>query len=612
MNGAIACVQGQPRCVATTPAVADGTSCGADQVCRSGTCVSCKSGVACTTGCQVGQTSCATGVEECIPTGNVSDGTSCGSNEVCHAGVCGQCQAGLDCAMPDPCVRGVIACSTGQPVCTAAGNRLPGTSCNSGQGVCDGNGACTACVDGSNCGTVCSPATIVCATGAPVCTPHALAPDFTPCGTNGSCIQGECKYKHTLGVVTGDGQSGIVGQPMQPVVFKLTDENGAPVAGAVINFGPTAVTDAQGLATFSQLFFPDYPGPYTWTAMEETQISGLDAWGDMKVTAVAPAAGTITTLVNISHQPGTPSAGQSVRATLVPLTQPAAMVPLGANLFFADGCRILEYRPWTVSIFAGGDCAPSSGDGGTASAARFAAIRALAYDPVTKLLLVAEPDRIRAISASNGQLSTVAGGPNPPIPGDGDGGQATAAVLTDVQDVAIGPDGAWYVSANGRIRRIDGKRIIQPWYTPASPANCGGASTVVSCDHGCRVAWDAQKRPWMTANLCGGGVANTGRGLALLDQGAFVIKADGLGDASRITYDGNNGILLVDPSSQEVRRIDTLTSAITVLAGTGTAGDGGDLGPANQALLHDPAAAVLLGGHVVISDGTNHCIRRIW
>jgi len=452
-----------------------------------------------------------------------------------------------------------------------------------------------------------------------VCVAGPVTPDWDSCGPTAVCLRGACTEQHFLKVLSGDGQSGIVAQPTQPIVLQLTDGKGTPVAGNIIDLGVTQMTDAEGKVTFTDLVFPDDPGSFTWNAHEWAVVSGLDAQADIKVSAVAPAAGTILTLVNSSHQPGLVGANQSLRDTRARLTRPTALAASTSTLYFADGCRILALKGWTVSYVAGGDCAPSSGDGGARKDVRFADIRGLAFDATSNTLLVAEPDRVRSTDGtlSNGPFTTRIGGPNPPIPGDGDGGPGTQAVLSDVQGVAVGPDGGVYVSANGRIRRWDRTtKNIQPWFTPATPANCSGANTVVGCEHGCRVAWDAQRRPWMTANLCGGGESGTGRGLVLLDQGAFIRVLGGpeepLSDATAISYVGANGLLLTDPSSQRVLRIDTITSVKSLLAGSGTAGDAGDLGPASEALFRNPAAALVFGGHTVIADTDNHCIRRVW
>src|SRR4030095_6135510 len=63
--------------------------------------------------------------------------------------------------------------------------------------------------------------------------------------------------------------------------------------------------------------------------------------------------------------------------------------------------------------------------------------------------------RIRKVTASNGLITTVAGGDEAQF--GGDGGPATLAFLNSPEDVAVDPAGNLYIadSFNHRIRRVD-------------------------------------------------------------------------------------------------------------------------------------------------------------
>ena len=145
-----------PAWYMTAGNVTDGTSCGTNMVCNSGTCGSCTSGASCTPSnpCDTGTVSCKTGTAKCVDTGNaVPDGTSCGPDGlVCNSGGCVSCKAGGTCARSNPCETGTISCSTGSPKCVANGSQPAGTVCGVAScpvdtlitPTCDGSGTCGA------------------------------------------------------------------------------------------------------------------------------------------------------------------------------------------------------------------------------------------------------------------------------------------------------------------------------------------------------------------------------------------------------------------------------------------------------------------------------------
>lgn len=76
-----------------------------------------------------------------------------------------------------------------------------------------------------------------------------------------------------------------------------------------------------------------------------------------------------------------------------------------------------------------------------------------------------------------------------------------------------------------------------------------------------------------------------------------------------IDQDGN---IFVCNFNSRIRRIDARTGMITTIAGTGEPGFGGDQGPASAARLYFPrSVAVDAGGNVFIADSSSNRIRRI-
>jgi len=101
---------------------------------------------------------CRAHVPVCGDTGiPVQDGTSCGADLVCFQGGCQPCAAGDACTPQGPgggvlqCRSGVLACTTGQPVCLDAGPLPDGTACSAGtclSGVCVAAGTLLRTVSG--------------------------------------------------------------------------------------------------------------------------------------------------------------------------------------------------------------------------------------------------------------------------------------------------------------------------------------------------------------------------------------------------------------------------------------------------------------------------------
>ncbi len=89
-------------------------------------------------------TDCSTGTSVCANGAALADGTSCGTDQVCSGGACVACTAGLPCSgQPDPlCHAGVTDCSTGTSVCANGPALANGTGCGTGQ-TCNA-GTCVA------------------------------------------------------------------------------------------------------------------------------------------------------------------------------------------------------------------------------------------------------------------------------------------------------------------------------------------------------------------------------------------------------------------------------------------------------------------------------------
>lgn len=225
-----------------------------------------------------------------------------------------------------------------------------------------------------------------------------------------------------------------------------------------------------------------------------------------------------------------------------------------------------------TAVGTGIGCLPQTsgcGDGGPAAEAELYGIRGISAGPNDELF-VSNNTRIRRVGP-DGLIDTVSGGDNSGF--EGDGGPALRGIFHQSAGQAVGPDGSLYVadSSNGRIRRI-------------SP---DGLLTTVVGNGGMCVSHTA---------LCGDGGPATEAQLS--QPWDVAVGPDG---SLYIADRGNCRVRMVRPDG-----------IISTIAGTGTCGYAGDIGPAVSANLKDPQSlAISSDGTLYISDSGNHRVRRV-
>jgi sugar lactone lactonase YvrE len=79
-----------------------------------------------------------------------------------------------------------------------------------------------------------------------------------------------------------------------------------------------------------------------------------------------------------------------------------------------------------------------------------------------------------------------------------------------------------------------------------------------------------------------------------------------------VDFDGAGNLYVSDTSNHRIRRVDIRTGIITTVAGDGTAGFGGDGGPAIRASLDEPYGLVIDRlGNLYFADRLNRRVRRV-
>lgn len=147
------------------------------------------------------------------------------------------------------------------------------------------------------------------------------------------------------------------------------------------------------------------------------------------------------------------------------LSSPSGLAASSTTLYIADSgnsvVRALQLPVSggsSLSIFVGTSGSPgSSGDGGPASAALLSSPAGLALDPTSGDLLIADSgsQRVRHVSATTGTIATVAGTGS--AGSSGDGGLATSARLNHPSGIAVDSLGNVFIadSFSSAVRRID-------------------------------------------------------------------------------------------------------------------------------------------------------------
>ena len=324
--------------------------------------------------------------------------------------------------------------------------------------------------------------------------------------------------------------------------------------------------------------------------------------------------------------------GDGGSATAAELNGPGAVAVdhLTGNVYIADfeGNVVREVIKATGDIitFAGTGTLGFGGDGGPATNAELAEPAAVAVDQNGNVYIADTfNDRVREVSATTGDITTIAG--TGAAGSSGDGGLATAAELDLPTGVAVDTNGNVYISdlINNVVREVikaTGDIIAYAGSGTAGYSGDGGSATAAKLTHPEQLALDTKNNLYIADtgnNVVREVIEATGEIITYAGTGTAGTSGDG-GLATAAELSGPYGVA-VDPSGNVyiatnkgnvVREVDATTKDISTIAGTGTAGFSGDGGPATAAELNDPLGlAVDNNGNLVIADGLNSRVRLV-
>ena len=276
------------------------------------------------------------------------------------------------------------------------------------------------------------------------------------------------------------------------------------------------------------------------------------------------ATSSVSTLI------GTGSAGNSDTEVNNPY---GLVIGPDGGLYFCDldnqRIRRLDLVTRKTTTIAGNGQKAYSGDGGPAAAASLNMPHEIRFDRAGNFY-IAERDNhvVRKVDAKTGVISTLAGTGRPGF--SGDGGPATQAELRQPHSIALdGTGGRLLVCdiGNQRIRQVD--------------LSTGRIDTY---------AGTGQQQP--------------------TPDGA-PIKGTPLNGPRTISLDRDGNLYLALREGNAIYRIDSKTSTIHHVAGTGEQGYSGDGGPARLAKLSGPKGLAWADGTLYVADTESHTIRLI-
>ena len=235
-------------------------------------------------------------------------------------------------------------------------------------------------------------------------------------------------------------------------------------------------------------------------------------------------------------------------------------------------------------------------------------------------LYIADGVRIREVAA--GQMQTVAG--DGYLHAIGDGGLATAALLSQPSTIALNAAGSLYIADTGtqRVRQVLPSGVIQTLVGTgvAGSAADNIAASAATLNSPLGVALDAAG-DILIADTWNQRIRQVGAdGLIhnLVGTGAVGLGAEGLPPAqtqlngpSGVCTGRGGALFVVDTFNHRVLQAAPLPLVATT-AGNGSRGNAGDGGPARLAQLNQPSACALdSAGNLFIADTLNHRIRKV-
>jgi sugar lactone lactonase YvrE len=279
-----------------------------------------------------------------------------------------------------------------------------------------------------------------------------------------------------------------------------------------------------------------------------------------------------------------------------------------------------------ITTVAGGGTTMTNGDGGYATDAQLGPL-SVSFDNVGNMYIADLGNRIRKVDAL-GIITTVAGIYTGGVSGSygGDGGPATSAQLYAPSSAIMSPAGVLYIAdaGNNRIRKVDVNGIISTIAGTgvAGFSGDGGQATAAKISDPQDLHLDSLGNLYFVdlVNNCirkinSSGIISTIAGIGGVNgytgDGGLAIHAT-LSDPYNIAFDKHGAMYIADESNRCIRKVNT-SGIISTIAGSANiywgAGEGG---PATSAFINYPAGlAIDKVGNLYVAEAYGNWVRKI-
>ncbi len=344
-------------------------------------------------------------------------------------------------------------------------------------------------------------------------------------------------------------------------------------------------------------------------------------------TITAPPTAVISTVAGNGVSGFSGSGGPATSAQVGSLAGVA--LDGSGNLYFADTTNNVVWevaaKTGIASIVAGNGTSGYAGDGGAATGGMLSGPDSVAVDKVGDLYIADTRNNvIRKVTVSTGLIATFAG--DGQFGYSGDGGPAVAAQLTGPNSVVLDNAGDLYISdaGNSRVRVVSAS-------TGNITTVAGNGSYVFSGDGGPATNAGLSQPNALALDKAGNlyiASANGGRVREVLVSNGNITTVAGNGNYYGSSGDGgpataaeiypqalavdSAGDLYISDWPAAVRVVSASTGIISRLAGNGYYGYSGDGGSATVASLYLPEGIAFdTSGNLYVADSYNYRVREV-